>query len=296
LFTIIQNPKETAMSKIKKVAVVTDGASSLTPAQGLEYGVHVAPVYLNFPDKAYLAGVDLDAAEFYRLLRASKQLPSTAQPTAQDFINLYTRLAEEAEEIVTIVISHHMSATLQSALMAKEQFTAVPVHVIDSESVALGLGMTAIAAARAAAEGKDAQQVVQLVEQIKQSLNVIFTVDTLEYLHKGGRIGGATAFLGSALSIKPILYVRDGRIEPLERQRTRKRAVARLLELVEERVGSSEINAAILHCDVPDEAKELGEQVKARFHCAEPLMIDAGPVIGTHAGPGTLGVAFHKLG
>lgn len=281
--------------KKQKVAIVTDGASSLTPARGKEYVLHVAPVYVTFNEQTYLSGVNLDAAEFYRLLRANKNLPITAQPTAQDFIDIYTKLAEDVDEIVTVVISHHMSATLQSALMAQEQFKTVPVHVVDSESVTLGLGMMAIAAARAAAQGQDAQQLVQLLEKIKQSMNVIFTVETLEYLQKGGRIGGATAFLGSALNIKPILYVKDGRIEPLERQRTRKRSVARVLELVEERAGSSEIHAAILHCDAPEEARELGEQLEARCHCAELVTMDAGPVIGTHAGPGTLGVAFYTL-
>lgn len=281
--------------KIQKVVIVTDGASSLTPAQGLEFGVHVAPVYANFPDKAYLAGVDLDASEFYRLLRANKKLPTTAQPTAQDFISLYTDLAGQAEAIVTVVISHQMSATLDSALAAQKQFSEIPIHIIDSHSVSLGLALQALAAARAAADGQDADQVVRLIEDLRSKMNVFFTVDTLEYLHKGGRIGGATTFLGSALSIKPILYIKDGRIEPLERQRTRKRAVARLLELVEERAGSSEIHAAILHCDVPDEAQEFGEQVKARCHCTELITMDAGPVIGTHAGPGTLGVAFYTL-
>jgi len=281
--------------KKQKVAVVTDGTSSLTPAQGEQYGLHVAPVYVTFGEKTYLSGVDLDAAEFYRLLHASKNLPTTAQPTAQDFIDIYTKLVDEVDEIVTVVISHHMSATLQSALMAQEQFTAIPTHVIDSESVSLGLGMMAIAAARAAAEGQDAQQVVQLLEKIKQSMNVIFTVETLEYLHKGGRIGGATAFLGSALSIKPILYVKDGRIEPLERARTRKRAVAHLLELVEEKVGKSEAHFAVLHCEADEEARELGEQVKAKFNCAELVIAEAGPIIGTHAGPGTLGLSFYPV-
>jgi len=281
--------------KKQKVAVVTDGTSSLTPAQGEQYGLHVAPVYVTFGEKTYLSGVDLDAAEFYRLLHASKNLPTTAQPTAQDFIDIYTKLVDEVDEIVTVVISHHMSATLQSALMAQEQFTAMPTHVIDSESVSLGLGMMAIAAARAAAEGQDAQQVVQLLEKIKQSMNVIFTVETLEYLHKGGRIGGATAFLGSALSIKPILYVKDGRIEPLERARTRKRAVAHLLELVEEKVGKSEAHFAVLHCEADEEARELGEQVKAKFNCAELVIAEAGPIIGTHAGPGTLGLSFYPV-
>lgn len=282
------------MSKNRKVAVVTDGASSLTPALGEQFGLYVAPVYVNFGEQTYLAGVDLDADEFYRLLRASKNLPTTAQPTAQDFINLYTRLAEEVDEIVTIVISHHMSATIQSVEMAMEQFDTVPVHLVNSESVSLGLGMNAIAAARAAAEGKDAQQVLQLAECIKQSMNVIFTVETLEYLHKGGRIGGGTAFLGSALSIKPILHIKHGRIEPLERQRTRKKAVNRLFKLIEDRAGSEEIHAAVLYCDIPDEAEAFAEQISTRFDCAELHVLDAGPVIGTHAGPGTLGVGFYK--
>jgi DegV family protein with EDD domain len=279
--------------KKHKVAIITDGASSLTPAMGKEYGLHVVPVYVTFEGKTYKSGVDLDAAEFYRLLRANKNLPTTAQPTALDFVNLNTKLAEDAEEIVTVVVSHHMSATLQSAQMAQQEFSTVPVHVIDSESVSLGLGMIAIAAARAAAQGQDAQQVIKLVEHIKENINIIFTVDTLEYLHKGGRIGGATAFLGSALKIKPILHVKDGRIEPLEKQRTRTRAVARLLELVEEKVGTSKTHFAILHCDAEKEAQEFGEQVKAKFNCAELVIAEAGSVIGTHAGPGTLGVIFY---
>jgi DegV family protein with EDD domain len=281
--------------KKQKVAIVTDGACSLTPAQGEQLGVHVAPVYVNFDNKTYQAGVDLETSEFYRLMHASKKLPTTAQPTAADFINLYTRLADEADEIVTVVISHHMSATLQSAEMAKEQFTKVPVHIIDSESVSLGFGMMAIAAARVAAQGQDAKAVIQLVEEIKRRINVIFTVDTLEYLHKGGRIGGATAFLGSALSIKPILYIKDGRIEPLEKQRTRKRSVARLLKIMEEKVGSDEVHVAILHGNIPDEAHELEQQIRGRFNCVELVTSEMGPVIGVHAGPGTLGLVFYSL-
>ncbi len=281
--------------KKQKVAIVTDGACSLTPGQGEELGIYVAPVYVNINEKTYQAGVDLEASEFYRMMQASKKLPTTAQPTAADFINLYTKLSDEVDEIVTIVISHHMSATLQSAEMANEQFSKVPVHIIDSESVSLGLGMMAIAAARAAAQGQDAEAVIRLVEKIKQRINVIFTVDTLEYLHKGGRIGGATAFLGSALSIKPILYIKNGRIEPLERQRTRKRSIARLLELMEAKVGSSEVHVAILHGNIPDKAHELEQQIRERFHCNELITSEMGPVIGVHAGPGTLGLVFYTL-
>jgi len=282
------------MSSNKKVAIVTDGACSITPDQGERFGLHIVPVYVIIEDQTYLAGVNLDTDEFYRLLRSSKNLPTTAQPTAQDFISLYTRLGKDVDEIITIVISHHMSATIQSVEMAMEQYNTVPIHLIDSESVSLGLGLIAIAAARAAAEGMNAQKIIRLAESIKRSIQVIFTVDTLEYLHRGGRIGGATALLGSALNIKPILYIKDGRIEPLERQRTRKKAVNRICELVEEYAGSEEIHAAVLHCGIPDEAGKFAEQISTQYDCAELHVMDAGPVIGTHAGPGTLGIVFYK--
>ena len=284
------------MSPKKKVAIVTDGACSMTPEQALTYGVHVAPVYVSIGEKMYRAGVDLESSEFYRLLSASKKLPTTAQPTAADFLTLYEKLAEEVDEIVTVVISHHMSATLQSAEMAKAQFTKAPVHIIDSESVSLGLGMMAVAAAKAAAQGQDAQAVVRLIEAIKQQINVFFTVDTLEYLYKGGRIGGATAFLGSALAIKPILYISNGRIEPFERQRTRKRSVARLLEIMQQKVGGEEVHVAILHGNTPDEAQDLEKQIRERFQCVDLITSEMGPVIGVHAVPGTLGLVFYTSG
>ena len=279
--------------KNRKVAIVTDGACSLSPARGEELGIHIAPVYITFGDKTYRAGMDLDDAEFYKLLAASKKLPTTAQPTAADFVNIYNNLADEVDEIITIVISHHMSATIQSAEMAREQFDKIPVHIVDSESVSLGLGMMSLAAARAAEQGQDAQAILKRIDGIKQRLNVIFTVKTLEYLHKGGRIGGATAFLGSALDIKPILYINDGRIEPLEKQRTRIRSISRLLELMKEKAGAQPIHVAILHGNIPEEAQQLELLVRAQFNCAELITADMGPVIGVHAGPGTLGLVFY---
>ncbi|HMN15393.1 MAG TPA: DegV family protein [Bellilinea sp.] len=279
--------------KNRKVAIVTDGACSLSPARGEELGIHIAPVYVTFGDKTYRAGVDLDDAEFYKLLKASKRLPTTAQPTATDFVNLYNKLADEVDEIITIVISHHMSATIQSAEMANEQFHQIPVHIVDSESVSLGLGMITLAAAKAAEQGQDAQSILKLVDDIKKRLNVIFTVKTLEYLHKGGRIGGGTAFLGSALDIKPILYISNGRIEPLEKQRTRKRSVSRLIELMQKEVGNQPVHVAILHGNVPEEVEQFEHSIRNEFNCVELLTSDMGPVIGVHAGPGTLGLVFY---
>ena len=277
-----------------KVAIVTDSTSSLTQAMGQEYGVHVMPMYVMFGTQTYRDGVDLDAESFYRLLRGNKQLPTTSTPTVADFLQMYTELSHQAEAIVSIHVSPKMSATLDSALVASKELPDVPIHVIDSRSTSMDLGLIAIAAARAAAAGQDATEVVRLVEGLIPKTSIFFTVETLEYLRKGGRIGGATALLGSALSIKPVLYVRDGQVEPLEKPRTRKRAIGRVLDLMAERVGSSEaVHAAVLQCDVPNEAQALAEQVAARFHCVELLTTEAGPIIGTHCGPGTLGVAFY---
>jgi len=277
-----------------KVAIVTDSISSLTQAMGQKYGVHVIPIYVLSGTQTLRDGIDLDAERFYRLLTTSSQLPTTSQPTTVDFLRQYTQLWPRAEAIVSIHASGKLSATVDSARAAARELPGLPIHVIDSCSVSMGQGMMAIAAARASAAGQDAAQVVTLVERLVSKTNVIFTVDTLEYLRKGGRIGGATALLGSALRIKPVLHVEDGRVEPLERTRTNVRARNRLLDLMGDRVGTSQaVYAAVLHCAVPDEAQRLAGDVAARFPCVELITAEAGPVIGTHAGPGTLGVGFY---
>jgi DegV family protein with EDD domain len=283
------------MAELKrKLAIVTDSTSSLTQAMGQEYGVHVLPVYLTFGAQSYRDGIDLDAEQFYRLLRGSKQLPTTSQPTVADFVQAYKALSEQAEAIVSIHLSQKMSATLDSARAAVKELPDLPIHVIDSRSTSMGLGLMAIAAARAAAAGQDAAGVVRLVEGLIPKMNLIFTVQTLEYLHKGGRIGGASALFGLVLSIKPVLYLRDGQVEPLEKPRARKRAVERVLNRMAERVGShAAVHASVVHCAAPDEAQLLAEQVAARFHCVQLLTAEGGPIIGIHAGPGTLGVAFY---
>jgi len=275
------------------VAIVTDSASSLTPEMAREYNIHVVPIYVIFGKDVYRDGVDLDAEKYYHLLHSSKKLPTTAQPTAADFAEVYTRLGEQAEAIVSIHPSHKISATVDSARTAARQITTVPVHVIDSRSVMISMGLTVLMAARAAQAGQSADQVIQLAKDLIDRMNVICMVDTLEYLHRGGRIGGAAALMGSMMKIKPILHIQDGLIEPLEKPRTKKRAMERLLALIEERTGGKPIRAAVVHCNVPDDAEALYERVQARFQCTELLSVEAGPVIGTHAGPGTVGLAFY---
>jgi DegV family protein with EDD domain len=281
------------------VKIVTDGTSSLTPEMGLEYGIHVVPLYVMFGETTYVDGVDLSSDEFYRLLEESPQLPTTSQPTAEDFIKAYTAVWEsmpegEGNAIVSVHASLKMSATVNSARAAAKRLPEMEIHIIDSQSISMGLGLMSIAAARAAEEGQSAEEIVRLVEKLIQEIHVVFTVDTLEYLHKGGRIGGASALIGSLLNIKPILVLDGGQVEPLEKQRSRRRAVRRVLELVAEGVGSSEcVHAVVLHCGSPGAAQQVIEQVAERFTCVELFAAETGPTIGTHAGPGTVGVAYY---
>ena len=276
------------------VAIVTDSISSLTPAMGLEYGVHVVPIHIFFGTQAYRDGIDIDAERFYQLLNGSEQMPTTSQPTAADFLECYSQLAGKAQAIVSIHASKKVSATVDSARAACRELPDVPIHVIDTRTLSMGQGLIVIAAARAASAGKNAEEIVQLVEGLVPRTSVLFTVETLEYLRRGGRIGGATALLGSALKIKPVLHIADGQVEPLEKPRTRKRAVGRLLDLMAGRVSpSDQVHAAVLHCSALAEAERLAEQVAARFQCAELLIAEAGPTIGAHGGPGTLGVTFY---
>jgi DegV family protein with EDD domain len=278
----------------RNVAVVTDSSSSMTQEMGQEYGVQVVPLYVTFESQTYRDGIDLDPTLFYQLLQSSRQLPTTSQPTPADFAQTYARLAEQSEAIVSIHISSLMSGTVESATMASRQVPGVPIHVIDSRSVSMGLGLLAIAAARAAAAGQDAAEGVRLVQRLIPKMNVIFTVDTLEYMRKGGRIGGATALLGSILDIKPVLCMRNGRAEPLEKQRTKKRAVSRLLELLDEQVGSSgSVHAAVVHGMAPEAVQDLAGRVTARLPSVDLITAEFGPILGTHVGPGTIGIAYY---
>jgi DegV family protein with EDD domain len=278
----------------RKVAIVTDSISSMSQAMGREYGVHVVPIHIQFGTNSYLDDIGLDSTRFYSLLAANHNLPTTSQPTAHDFLQVYQELAGKAREIVSIHASKKVSATVDSARAARKELPDVPIHVVDCQTLSMGQGLIVIAAARAADAGKSAEEIVQLVENLAPKVQVLFTVETLEYLRRGGRIGGATALLGSALKIKPVLHIADGQVEPLEKPRTRKRAVARLIELMAEDVGDCEaVHAGVLHCNAPEEAEKLAQLMADQFNCVELVITEAGPTIGTHGGPGTVGVTFY---
>lgn len=285
------------LERRRKAAVVTDSTSSLTQAMGRTLGVTIVPLYLLSEGQLYRDGLDLDTASFHRLLGTREHLPTTSRPSVDDFVRVYRSLSQQAEAIVSIHLSHEMSGALDSALAASRQLPELPIHVIDSRFMSMGLGLLTMAAARASADGMDAPAVTRHVEALMPRMNMFFTLDSLDYLNKGGRIGGAATLLGSVLEIKPVLYVKDGRIELLERQRTRQRAIERIVHLMGERIGTGKrVFAAVFHCAALAEAQELAGQVRAQFNGVEPLIAETGLVIGTHLGLGALGLAFYVDG
>ena len=282
---------------MSRIALVTDSTASLPPELAEQLNIHVIPAQVIFAGQTYRDGIDLTSAEFYEKLRAAPELPTTSQPSAGDFAKLYRSLSEEADAIISIHVSEHLSGTLASANTAKSTLDGVRIEIIDSRSVSLGLGLIVMAAARAISAGKSVEEIVMLVKDIIPKMNIVFVPETLKYLAKGGRIGGASALLGTVLQIKPVLCIEDGRIEVQEKVRSVKRARLRLIEIMQERMESAkEIHAAILHADCQADAEIMREMVAKRLDCAELYVNELGSSVGTHAGPGTMGIAFYASG
>jgi len=280
------------------IALVTDSTAYLPPEQVRRYRVQVIPVYIHFHGETYRDGVDMDAETFYRRLKSAPKLPTTSQPSAGDFVDLYRRLSGEADTIVSIHICSDLSGTVASALAARQMLLAEmadppEVYVVDSRTTVCGLALLVCAAAQAVAAGLSAPQVVQRVEVLASRLLTIFVLATLEYLRKGGRIGGATALVGSVLQIKPVLYLNEGRIDVLEKVRAARRAKRRLLQIVAERAGGRPIHAAVVHAQAPEEAERIRQHLADRLDCRELFVVEFSPAIATHVGPGTVGVAFY---
>lgn len=277
------------MSK-RKVAVVMDSTANLSPELLAKNDLETIPLNLIWGGESYRDGIDITTDEFYERLANSSEMPTTSQPSVGDFHELYTRVAETADSIVCVTLSSDLSGTYASAVGAAELMEDFPIEVIDSRSVSVGHGFIAIAAAQAAKAGDDFQVVAQAARDLVPKMDVFFVVDTLEYLHRGGRIGGASFMIGSALSIKPVLQVNDGLIDSMARVRTKKKALNYLADLAVERYqGHNNIHLAVVDAVAPDEARLLGEELQKRLDPVELVYAELSPVVGTHGGPGTVG-------
>jgi DegV family protein with EDD domain len=272
------------------IRIVTDSACDLPDALATELGIEIVPLTIRFGDEEFVDRRDLTVDQFWSKCSESATLPETAAPSPGEFVSAYTRLAEQgASGIVVVSLSGALSATHQSAQLGAKSFTDIPVQLVDSRSASLGQGLIAMSAARLALDGASLKNVEAAALDLVMRTKVWGALDTLDNLKKGGRIGGAKAMLASVLSIKPIIEVRDGRVEEGGKQRTRSKALAFLLEKVKS-YGRVE-NLAVLQaaCDDKDafiaRVQELAGETRV-------IVGDIGPVVGSHAGRGTIGVAF----
>lgn len=274
------------------IRVVVDSASSIPHDIARSLDLHIVPMKVVFGEETYLDGVTLDSAGFYQRLASNSKLPVTSQPSAGEFLDLFQRLTADGSQVLCVLVSHQLSGTLSSAEAARDMLPDRSIHIFNSLSVSIGQGLLALAAGEMAAGGQPIEAILARLERMRNEMRLYFIVDTLEYLQRGGRIGGATALLGTMLKIKPLLHIENGRIEPLEKVRTRQKAIDRMLEIMEEQVGrGTRVWGGVVHTNCADEAAQLEQALRERFDCGRALTGDAGPTIGTHAGPGVLGIA-----
>ncbi|HYU62414.1 MAG TPA: DegV family protein [Verrucomicrobiae bacterium] len=276
---------------VSEVAIVTDSTADL-PAQLVKArGITIVPLTLNFEGRSLLDGVDIRPSEFYRKLPNATTHPTTSQPSAGRFAETYAQLLADHADVVSIHISEKLSGTYASAVQGAQMTDPKRVHVIDSQLVSMSLGLVTLAATEMAARGASAEAVTEKVTGMRELVQTYFSVATLEFLRRGGRIGRASALLGSVLQVKPVLCIRDGLVTPLERVRTFDRALNRIVELTREVDRGKGLCVIVGHGDAEADAERVARELEP---VAETLMIQPlGPVVGAHAGPGVVGVGCY---
>lgn len=275
------------------VKIVTDTTAGLPSEVAEQYGIPVIPQVIIFGSDSYLEGQEIDHATFMERLKTSSELPKTSAPPPELFAQTFERLAPEAEAILCIHPSTELSGTVRSATVAAADFPDADIRVIDTRVIGSGLATLVTLSAEWAQAGLDADVIEARLRALIPCCRIYFLVATLEYLAKGGRIGGASALVGSVLQIKPILAVRDGQVEQFERTRTHRRALARLKELVLEEIARDDRgHLSVMHASVPDQAQALADDLCSELGLQTIPVLDVPPAIVTHAGPGVLAVAF----
>ncbi|MGB7589102.1 MAG: DegV family protein [Solirubrobacterales bacterium] len=277
---------------VPRVAVVTDTTAYLPDALVREHGIGLVSLHVSWDGQSQRES-DMDLDAFYERLRGAQEFPTTSQPSIGDFLEVYEPLAEAGRDIASIHLSGGISGTVGVARQAAERIAKRPgtgrVTVIDSASMCGGLALVVLAAARAAAGGGDAEEVASRAADARQEMKMWFALDTLEYLRRGGRIGAASAWLGSALKIKPILTLGE-QITPVERVRTHDRVLQRLIHYAQQRKADGCEAWLVQHIQAPDEAARLVEAAQEVMGCPPLLASEVGPVGGCYAGPGMLGI------
>ncbi|HEV2471158.1 MAG TPA: DegV family protein [Ktedonobacteraceae bacterium] len=275
------------------VRIVTDSTADIPREQAEALGIAVVPLTVFFGDEAYLDGIELDNAGFYRKLAASRDLPRTSQPSPASFQETYTRLIDEgADAILSVHLSAKLSGTYQSARTARdslpEDIRRIPIEVVDSQSISVGMSRAILQAAQDARDGQSLEEIKSLLLDQLARTRILAVLDTLEYVKRGGRIGGARAMLGNMLSVKPIISLKDGEVVPVEQPRTRSKAYTRVAEILK-------ASGKIEYVAIAEASEEVGQQlaqVIKTSYTGELPIYRLGAVLGTHTGPGTAAIAY----
>jgi DegV family protein with EDD domain len=271
------------------VKVVTDSIANLPAEMVAELGITVIPTLVRFGNQAYRDGIDLTVEEFYAKLAREPSVPATSQPPVGVFEEVYRQLGQETRQIISIHAAAKVSGIFSTAYTATQSLPDLEIAIIDSTNISMAQGWLVVKAARLAREGKSLPEIVPLVQDAVPRVRLIAVVDTLEYAVRGGRLGKGKAFFGTLLQVKPILQVYDGEVLPLENTRTKRRALQRLIEITAQMAPFEEV--AVPHTNAPALAGEVREKL-APYHPIERIpVVEAGPVVGAHAGPGAVGVA-----
>jgi DegV family protein with EDD domain len=278
---------------MKKVAIVTDSTAYLPQEYIDSLPIRVIPLTVNWDGKSYRDGIDIKPDEFYTRLSKSSTMPTTSQATVKDFSDVYEALAVEDYDILTLPISSGISGTINSAYQAQKMFPNASIEVMETKLVSMALGFQVLAAARAAKDGASLQDVKEIAAKAYEHIGVYFVVDTLKYLHAGGRIGGAKRWVGTALKIKPVLEIRDGKIEAVKSVYTFSKALDSMIELVEKDVnGRTPVRVSVFHALADEAAQKLLDRTVKHFNAEEGILSYVSPVVGSHVGPGTISIAY----
>lgn len=275
---------------MKKVRIVTDSTADLDRETYNRYGITMVPLKVFFGQEVFLDGVEITPDQFFRRQVDGKEMSTTSQPTPAEFVEAYKPLAEEGSAIISLHISAKMSGTVQSAQLARTMLNYPELEVIDSSVTSVPLGLMVINAARAAAEGKSKEEIIELIRFMQEKHLVYFAVDTLEYLQRGGRIGKAQAFLGTLLNVKPILTIKEGYVFPHEKVRGKAKSFDRIVRIMQDKFGEREVQCFMVHGEDWEGIAQFKEKVHKGLNCVESFEGRLGPVVGTHVGPGVVGM------
>lgn len=288
------------------VRVVTDSGAHLSVEARAKHRIGTVPLHVLFGTRAYRDETELSNEQFFYMLTHEKVHPTTSAPAPQDFINVWKPILDAGEEIVTVCLPSGLSATYSSAVNAQAQLEQErggpqPITLIDGKWLSMAQGFQSLVGARMAQAGGSREDVTRAITALDDKLTLVFLLDTLEFLKRGGRIGKTQAWLGTMFNFKPLLEIAHARVEPLERVRSRKAGIGRLLELVQNpprtngpRMGDGPLHIAVLHARAPEAALQLENEIRARFNVGELMTAEIGPTIAVHTGPDALGLAFYR--